>query len=125
MGDGHDECKVALKVAAAAADKTLSFAMKDSKDLCDYIDRVGGSLTPDAPAVKAGKQLRNYIQHELILATHKATFDRETGRALNRSYERAHGLAIYLPNLNYDSKTYEPLAFAARSRWRNSLMGAL
>jgi hypothetical protein len=117
--------RVAIKAAAAAADKTFSFAMKDSKDLCDYIDRVAGLLSPDAPAVKAGNELRNYIQQELVIATHTTTFDPKTGQAVNRAYERAHGLAIYLPDLIYDSNAYEPPAFTTRSRWRDFLMAML
>jgi Clostripain family len=117
--------RVALRAAAATMDGTFSFGMKDSKDLCDYIDRVVGSLPPDAPTVKAGNDLENYIRKEVVLATHTTTSDPRTGRTVNRPYERAHGLAIYLPDITYDSNAYEPLAFAVHCRWRDFLMAVL
>ena len=70
-----------------------------------------------------GKELEIFIQRELILATHWA-FDPKILK--DRPYgTRSHGLAIYLPDLVYDAKVYEPLSFASSSEWRRFLMAVL
>ena len=113
----------ALKAAASAIDRTFYFRMKDSKDLCDYIDKVNESLAAQSPSVQAGNQLKDYIRNELIFA-YGMTSDLKEKKALTRN-ERIHGLAIYLPDLIYDASAYEPLAFASDSQWRNFLMAVL
>jgi len=113
----------ALKAAASAIDRTFYFRLRDSKDLCDYIDKVNESLAAQSPSVQAGNQLKNYIRNELIFA-YGMTSDLKEKKALIRN-ERIHGLAIYLPDLIYDASAYEPLAFASDSQWRNFLMAVL
>jgi hypothetical protein len=107
--------EIALKHAAAAIDKTFSFAMTDSKDLCDFIDQVEKSLSPDSSAAIKGRELKKYILRELVISTHWML---DAKKLNGKPYgERSHGLAIYLPELTYDSQTYEPLGFAAHTQW--------
>lgn len=113
----------ALKAAASAIDRTFYFRMKDSKDLCDYIDKVQESLAAQAPSVQAGNHLKDYIRNELIFA-YGMTSDLKEKKTLTRN-ERIQGLAIYLPDLIYDANAYEPLTFASESQWRNFLMAVL
>lgn len=113
----------ALKAAAAALDATFHLAMRDSKDLCDLIERVVASVHPDSSVAKTGKDLERYIRQELILATHWSI---EPGTPGNRPYnDRSHGLAIYLPDLVYNSNAYEPLGFASHSQWPRFLLSLL
>jgi len=113
----------ALKAAASAIDSSFYFRMKDSKDLCDYIDKVNESLAAQSPSVQAGNKLKDYIRNELIFA-YGMTSDLKEKKAFTRN-ERIRGLAIYLPDLIYDASAYEPLAFASDSQWRNFLMAVL
>lgn len=115
--------QAALKAAALAVDKTFGFAMKDSKDLIDFIDCVTQALPPDSTVVQAGRDLKRYVLQDLVVSTHRAA-DQKTPK--NRLYgTRAHGLAIYLPDLSYDSQTYHSLAFASASQWPNLLLKML
>jgi hypothetical protein len=113
----------ALKAASSAIDKTFFFSMRDSKDLCDYIDKVGESLEAQSPSVQAGNQLKDYIRNELIFA-YGMTSDSKEKKALSRN-ERIHGLAIYLPHLIYDASAYDLSAFASDLQWSNFLMAVL
>jgi hypothetical protein len=113
----------ALKAAASAIDRTFYFGMKDSKDLCDYIDKVNESLAAQSPSVQAGKELKDFIRNELIFA-YGMTSDLKEKKTITQE-KRIHGLAIYLPDLIYDASAYEPLAFASDSQWRNFLMAVL
>ena len=115
--------RAALKIAASAMDATFHFGMEDSKDLCDFIDRVVESTAPDSEVSKSGKDFSIFIKRELITSAHwtsnpKAFKDRPYS-------ERSHGLAIYLPGLRYDSNAYEPLAFASNSGWSRFLLALL
>jgi acyl carrier protein len=115
--------RAALSAAAGAVDGTFHFAMKDSKDLCDFIDRVAESVPSGSLVTAAGKELESFIQRELLLATHWAL---DPKILKGRPYgTRSHGLAIYLPDLVYDGNAYEPLAFASNSEWRRFLMAVL
>jgi hypothetical protein len=115
--------RAALKGAAKAVDGTFRFGMEGSRDLCDFIDRVTESVPSGSLVAAAGRELKSFIQGELVLATHWA-FDPKILK--DRPYgTRSHGLAIYLPDLVYDAKAYEPLAFASNSEWRRFLMAVL
>ncbi len=101
------------KAFAAAAsedvvDSTYHFAMEDNKDLYDYIGNVNAKLTASPAAKKAGSDLRTYIAKGLVI--------KDTGIIPN-----AHGLAIYIPKLRYNSANYEKLAFARDSLWDDFL----
>lgn len=112
-----------LKAAASAIDRTFYFSMKDSKDLCDYIDKVNESLAAQSPSVQAGNQLKNYIRHELVFA-YGMTSGLKGKKEITRD-KRIHGIAIYLPDLIYDSGAYPALAFTAETRWEKFLMAVL
>ena len=103
----------AFKVAADqdVVDAAFSFSADDSKDLYDYLLKVNARLGTASPAAKsAGVALQNYIAHDLIIRTTVLPF-----------MFKAHGLAIYIPDLRYDSANYEKLAFAADSQWDDFL----
>ncbi len=101
----------ALKTAASQAvmDKVYKFyQMDDSKDLYGYIGSVNAALKA-SPAVKStGVALQNYIKRNLLVRTTLAR-------------PKTYGLAIYIPELRYNSANYEKLAFAADSQWDDFL----
>jgi hypothetical protein len=115
--------RAALKIAASAMDATFTFGTKDSKDLCDFINRVVESAAPDSEAAKLGTDLSIFIKRELIVSTHWTGNPKAFN---NRPYnEQSHGLAIYLPGLRYDSNVYESLTFASHSGWSRFLLALL
>jgi hypothetical protein len=111
---------VAMKAAVAATGKTFHFRMKESKDLCDFVDRVVESIPSDSLAAKTGRDLKDYVERQLVGAI---AWPLDPRTMKNSPYgERSHGLAIYLPDTAYDSSAYESLAFAADSKWSRFLM---
>lgn len=100
----------AFKVASWPYD----FLVRDSKNLYDYIENVNFFLNYLLPgsraAVNAGSALKSYIANDLII--------RDTALP---GTPNAHGLAIYIPDLRYDSANYEKFAFAAESLWDDFL----
>jgi len=98
---------------SAAASKSLigsvsHFAYRDSKDLVDYVDKVdakGGQ-----PVKSAGAVLKAYIAKQLLIRNVAKSPQAE-------AYKVANGLAIYMPDLRYDSANYEKMDFAADSQW--------
>jgi hypothetical protein len=118
--------QVAMKMAVQEAKKTFSFALKDSRDLCEFIERMTKALPEQHPAVKAGADLWNYAANELIFANHKTFIDQDSGKIVSRpEYEKPRGLAIYLPDLIYNSSMYERMAFASNSKWSSFLLALL
>jgi hypothetical protein len=114
---------IAMKTAVQEAKKTFSFALKDSRDLCEFIERMTKTLPEQHPAVKAGADLWNYTANELIFANHKTFIDQDSGKIVSRpEYEKPRGLAIYLPDLRYNSSMYESMAFASNSKWSRFLL---
>lgn len=102
----------AFKIAASkdVVDGTYRFNMKDSKDLYDYITNVDARLA-GSPAVKgAGASLKSYLKNSLVI---NATAPPAT--------EKTHGLAIYIPNLVYNSANYEKLVLTRDSLWDDFL----
>ncbi|MEI7481345.1 MAG: clostripain-related cysteine peptidase [Elusimicrobiota bacterium] len=77
---------------------------QDSKDLYDYLSNVGRSLPDGTAAVTAGSALKEYIANDLII--------RKTAMA-----PKAHGLAIHIPDLQYESGNYQKFAFTKDSEW--------
>ncbi|MCX5792855.1 MAG: clostripain-related cysteine peptidase [Elusimicrobia bacterium] len=102
----------AFKVAASkeVVGSAYTFLTSDSKDLYDYIKTVNGALKASPAAKSAGAALQNYIARSLVI---RATVQPSMGRT--------HGLAIYIPELRYNSGNYEKLAFAADSQWDDFL----
>jgi hypothetical protein len=114
---------IAMKTALQEAKNTLSFALKDSRDLCEFIERITKALPAQHPAARAGIDLWKYVANELILASQKTFMDQDSGKILSKpEYEKVRGLAIYLPVLNYNSSMYESLAFASNSKWNRFLL---
>jgi hypothetical protein len=102
----------AFKAATSkgVVDATYNFEMEDSKDLYDYISNVNNLLTASPAAKQAGAALRSYMTGNLIINATKMP-----------SLPKAHGLAIYIPALRYNSANYEKLAFARDSLWDDYL----
>ena len=102
----------AFKAAAAenTVNNTYYFQATDSKDLSDYLDNVNKLLPANSASAKAGSALKNFIAKNLLI--------RDTALP---SVPKAHGLAIYIPDLRYDSANYEKFAFAADSLWDDYL----
>lgn len=102
----------AFRTAASkdVIDATYRFSMKDSKDLYDYISNVDSTLTEGAAPKEAGDALKKYIKNRLMIRT-----------ALPTSTDKVHGLAIYIPNLLYNSANYERLAISRDSLWDDFL----
>ena len=103
------------KALAAATSKdvvnaTYNFAMKDSKDLYDYLGNVNRKLAAGSAARNAGSRLQSYIANSLLI----------TATAMP-SLPQAHGLSIYIPAMRYNSANYEKLAFARDSLWDDFL----
>jgi hypothetical protein len=119
------EAPAALTAAAAAIADTFYFdhGNTESRDLCDYLDRVSAALPADSPAVAAGRELKNYIKRDLLIV-HESGMSRHEESTLSYT-ERTHGLAIYIPNLRYDSATYETLAFVKGSQWDEFLLALM
>jgi hypothetical protein len=113
----------AMKMAVEEAKKTLIFGLKDSRDLCEFIERMTKALPEQHPAVKAGANLYNYAVNELIFAKHKTFIDQDSGKIVSRpEYEKSRGLAVYLPDLAYNSSMYERMTFASKSKWSNFIL---
>ena len=105
---------------AAASDISLTaatsrFTQKESKDLIDYLERVEARLTDSRQVKDAGAALREYISARLVIHS-------VVKPANQKLYTRAKGLAIYIPELQYNSANYEKLAFAADSLWDDFLL---
>ncbi|OGS13053.1 MAG: hypothetical protein A2234_09640 [Elusimicrobia bacterium RIFOXYA2_FULL_58_8] len=97
-------------VVAATYKFPADYYRADSRDLHDYISNVNGALINSPAARAAGVALQDYMTNNLII---RATV---LPGMLN-----THGLAIYLPDLRYNSANYEKLAFAADSDWDDFL----
>lgn len=106
----------AFKAAAsrAAAVATQNFSMKDSKDLYDYLGNVSDMLAKSPGVKAAGADLRDYIEGTLIIKD-----------SASPSLPNAHGLAIYIPALRYNSANYEKLLFSRDSLWDDFLREAM
>ena len=91
------------------------FTLRDSKDLIDYIDMVGARLPDGSGAKAAGARLKAQIQRSLLVRNVMKP-------ARNNRYTAANGMAIYIPDLRYDSANYEGMAFAADSQWDDFLL---
>lgn len=103
------------KALAAATDErtvhyTYNFAMRDSKDLSDYIANINSQLPAGSAAKGQGARLQAYIANALLVKT-----------TVMPSLPQAHGLSIYIPELRYNSANYEKLAFARDSLWDDFL----
>ncbi len=118
-----DALKADPKAFAAAADPALGssvshFGYEDSKDLVDYIDRVDASPAAGSQVKAAGAALKNFIENALLI--------RYGARpAADDTYTAANGLAIYMPDLRYDSSNYESLSFSGDSEWGDFLLALM
>lgn len=102
----------AFKTAASAdaVGEARHFEAADSRDLYDYLEKAGKRLAGSPSAFQAGAALENYIAGKLLIAD--TALPGASG---------AHGLAIYMPDLRYDSANYEKFSFAADSLWDDFL----
>ncbi|MBI5743408.1 MAG: hypothetical protein HY952_02550 [Elusimicrobia bacterium] len=95
-------------LSEATVNTTYNFQMRDSRDLYDYLNNVD-DLLPKSLAVKnASADIKGYLEGSLIIKD-------------SALISNAHGLAIYIPDLRYNSANYEKLAFARDSLWDDFL----
>ena len=95
----------AFRTAASrdAVEAAYKFGMEDSRDLVDYLAGVDALLPGSQGVKRAGASLKGYIKDRLVL------------RATPPAAGRTHGLAIYIPDLVYNSANYEKLAISRDS----------
>ncbi len=112
--------KKALSAAANAGlvSSTSRFAQEESKDLEDYVDRVDAALAASQPVKSAGEDLKDYISTKLVILN-------AVKQPVQKSYTRANGLAIYVPDQRYNSANYERLAFSNDSQWGSFLLAIM
>ena len=106
----NDPAAFAAAAAKDTVNTTYNFTMRDSKDLYDYLGKVRGQLAASPEVRAASDDLRGYITETLLV--------KDTGLP---SVPKAHGLAIYIPKLRYNSANYEKLAFSRDSLWDDFL----
>jgi len=106
----------AFKAAASkdVVDAVYRFDMKDSKDLYDYLTNVEAALAEGSAVKEAGASLKDYLKNQLVLRV-----------AVPPSTDKAHGLAIYIPNLLHNSANYERLAISRDSMWDDFLRATM
>ncbi|MDO8805994.1 MAG: clostripain-related cysteine peptidase [Elusimicrobiota bacterium] len=110
-----DQPAFAAASAAALVNSTSRFSQKESKDLVDYTERVEARLAASQPVKNTGAALRGYISTNLVI--------RNAAKPANQKvYTQAKGLAIYIPDSQYNSANYEKLAFAGASLWDDFLL---
>ncbi len=83
-----------------------------SKDLYDFIDQVNQKANKSSRLYAKGEALKKYIEGTLVIAN-KTT---EPGSG----YEKARGLAVYFPQMIYDS-SYDENVFSRDSLWDDYL----
>jgi len=104
----------------AATDRALvagvsRFSQRESKDLSDYLERVEARLPDGAEVKAAGSALRETISAGLLV-------NNTVKPSYRKPYTQAKGLAIYIPELRYNSGNYEKLAFTGASLWDDFLL---
>ncbi len=110
-----DRTAFAAATDASLVASTSRFSQKESKDLVDYLERVEARLPASRPVKDAGAALRGYISSKLVI--------RNAAKPANRkTYTKAKGLAIYIPDSQYNSANYEKLSFAGASLWDDFLV---
>jgi len=115
-----DRAAFAAATDAGLVASTSRFSQKESKDLFDYLERVEARLPASQPVKDAGAALREYFPSGL--APGKLVIRNVAKPAGNKAYTQARGLAIYIPDSQYNSANYEKLAFTADSLWDDFLL---
>ncbi len=113
-----DRAAFAAATDASVVGETSRFSQKESKDLIDYTEKVEAELPASQPVKAAGANLRNYLSNGLIIANIAKP-------ANKKPYTKARGLAIYIPELQYNSANYEKLAFPGDSLWGDFLLAMM
>ena len=106
----NDPKAMAAAVSENTVNATYNFAMRDSKDLYDYLTNLNGQLAAGSAARYQGARLQAYIANTLLIKT-----------TVMPSLPQAHGLSIYIPEMRYNSANYEKLAFARDTLWDDFL----
>jgi len=83
-----------------------------SKDLADFVDLVGRKTDKDSKLYAKGEALKKFINTRLVIANKIA--------AVEPTYNRARGLAVYFPKLIYDA-SYDENIFSRDSLWDDFL----
>ncbi|MDP2866211.1 MAG: clostripain-related cysteine peptidase [Elusimicrobiota bacterium] len=110
-----DRAAFAAATDAGLVASTSRFSQKESKDLFDYLERVEDRLPASQPVKDAGAALKAYLSNELVIKN----VAKPAGR---KPYTQAKGLAIYIPDSQYNSANYEKLVFTRDSLWDDFLL---
>lgn len=78
--------------------------MEESKDLTDYVNNIMASPDVSASVKTAGQALVSFIKSDLQIKMYASERDN-------------YGVSVYLPDLIYDSATYNTLELSKASRW--------
>ncbi|MBI4350884.1 MAG: hypothetical protein HY550_05560 [Elusimicrobia bacterium] len=110
-----DRAAFSAATDAGLVASTSRFTQKESRDLVDYTQKVEARLPASQPVKQAGAALREYLSSELILKNAV----KPAGR---KPYTKAEGLAIYIPESQYNSANYGKLDFVRASLWDDFLL---
>ncbi|OGS05065.1 MAG: hypothetical protein A3I76_01505 [Elusimicrobia bacterium RIFCSPLOWO2_02_FULL_61_11] len=110
-----DPAAFAAATDAGLVASTSRFSQRESKDLFDYLERVEARLPASQPVKEAGAALKAYLSNDLIIKN----VAKPAGR---KPYTQAKGLAIYIPDSQYNSANYEKLVFTRDSLWDDFLL---
>jgi hypothetical protein len=117
-----DKAALAGAYSRTVASVVSHFTYEDSKDLVDYINKVDSNPKAGPQVKAAGDALKSYITRSLLV--HSVTKP-SSGPPYGDPYTVGNGLAIYIPDLRYDSGNYEKMDFAAESDWADFLRGMM
>ena len=78
--------------------------MDTSRDLVHYVTLVNKEPSVSQDVKAAGDKLVEFINSRLLIKKFSTVDDN-------------YGLSIYIPDLTYDSATYETLGFSSSSKW--------
>lgn len=113
-----DPASMAAAADARLVENTSHFSDRESRDLVDYLQRVNAALPEGKRAKEVGAALIDFVQKRLVIH-HVALPARDC------EYTKAEGMAIYIPDLRYNSAKDSKFAFAQDSLWDDFLLDML
>lgn len=105
MMDDADSFKIISK-ANVLKEVARMDSLDSSRDLIHMIHIINKQKGVSENIKDAGRALENYITNNLLVASYASE--------VNENF----GMAIYLPDLEYEMKPYEALKFSTDSKWR-------
>lgn len=113
-----DPAAFAVAADPALVSATSHFSNPESRDLVDYLSRVNAALPAGSRARTVGSALIGFTANRVLIA-------KGARPASSYRYTAANGLAIYIPDLRYDSANDSKFAFASDSQWDDFLVSML